>query len=83
MAKMDWEQLAKETDPDYDPANEPIACPKCKSPHVYVSEQGFGLGKAIAGVLLTGPLGLLAGAINKNKLYCQCLKCGKKWQPGE
>ena len=57
-------------------------CPKCKSRETTYSKQGFGVGKAAVGVILTGGIGLLAGGINKNKIKITCLKCGHSWKPG-
>ena len=54
-------------------------CPKCKSKQVNLGKQGFGVGKAFVGAVLTGGIGLLAGGINKNKLVLTCLNCGHRW----
>lgn len=54
-------------------------CPKCKSKQVNLGKQGFGVGKAFVGAVLTGGIGLLAGGINKNKLILTCLNCGNTW----
>lgn len=54
-------------------------CPKCKSKQVNLGKQGFGVGKAFVGAVLTGGIGLLAGGINKNKLVLTCLNCGHHW----
>lgn len=58
-----------------------VTCPKCKSNSITAQKQGFGFGKALIGGLLTGAVGLFAGAINKNKIYNHCLNCGYKWEP--
>ncbi len=55
------------------------SCPKCKSKQVSYNKQGFGVGKAAVGVVLTGGIGLLAGGINKNKIVLTCLNCGNHW----
>lgn len=39
----------------------PIRCPKRKSAQLTANKKGFGLGKAAAGGLLIGPVGLLGG----------------------
>jgi ribosomal protein L37AE/L43A len=57
-------------------------CPKCKSRETTFNKQGFGVGKAAVGVILTGGFGLLAGGINKNKIKLSCLKCGHSWKAG-
>ena len=43
-------------------------------------KKGFGLGKAAAGGLLLGPIGLLGGVIGSGKIIVTCLKCGHKWK---
>lgn len=55
-------------------------CPKCLSLSVTPLKQGFGLGKAIVGGVLLGPVGLLGGAIGKNKVKMHCNKCGYKYK---
>lgn len=57
-------------------------CPKCKSRETTYNKQGFGVGKAAVGAILTGGIGLLAGGINKNKIIITCLKCGHSWTAG-
>lgn len=57
-------------------------CPKCGSTNVTVHKKGFGLGKAAAGGLLLGPVGLLGGLVGSNKMKITCLKCGKVFNPG-
>ena len=37
---------------------------------------GFSGGKAAAGAILLGPVGLLAGAFGKKKIKYQCKECG-------
>jgi len=61
-------------------SNQP-QCPKCSSRETTHNKQGFGVGKAAVGALLTGGIGLLAGGINKNKIKITCLKCGYSWNP--
>lgn len=55
-------------------------CPKCSSEHITAQKQGFGVGKAVAGVVVAGPIGAVAGGINKNKIQLTCLKCGNKFK---
>ena len=62
---------------------ERLSCPDCGSTQLTANKKGFGLGKAAVGGLLLGPLGLLGGAIGKNKIRITCLKCGHSWKPGE
>lgn len=60
-----------------------IRCPKCSSTQISAGDKGFGLGKAAAGGLLLGPVGLLGGLIGSKKVYVTCLKCGYKWEAGK
>ena len=55
-------------------------CPKCISTSVQPLKKGFSLGQAVVGGVLTGGIGLLAGAIGKNKIEMYCMKCGNKWR---
>ncbi|MBN8833746.1 MAG: hypothetical protein BGO53_08975 [Sphingobacteriales bacterium 39-19] len=66
---------------EQDPA--PIRCPKCTSTQVTANKKGFSAGKAIGGALLTGGIGLLAGAIGSGKIRITCLSCGHRFKPGE
>ena len=58
----------------------PSMCPKCKQMYSMeaMSERkgGFSGGKAVAGAVLLGPVGLIGGALGKRKVMYQCLKCG-------
>ena len=54
-------------------------CPICHSTSITAQKQGYGVGKAVAGVALTGGIGLLAGGINANKIKRVCLNCGNKF----
>lgn len=59
-------------------------CPKCNSENIHVSKQGFGIGKSIIGTLAGGiVVGVVAGAINKDKLYLVCLDCSHKFNIGD
>lgn len=60
-----------------------ISCPRCHSTSISTVKQGFGVGKAAAGVVAAGPVGALAGGINANKIYNVCQSCGYKWEPGK
>lgn len=59
-----------------------IRCPKCGSEQLTSNKKGFGAGKALAGGMIAGPLGLFAGAIGKNKIEITCLKCGNRFKAG-
>lgn len=59
-------------------------CPKCGSTSLSANKKGFGVGKAAAGVFLTGgAIGVLAGGIGANKVQVTCLNCGHKFFPGK
>ena len=60
----------------------PIRCPKCQSTQLTAGNQGFGLGKAVAGTVLLGPLGALGGFWGSRTVKITCLACGHKWEPG-
>ncbi|RHV92579.1 hypothetical protein DXA95_12300 [Odoribacter sp. OF09-27XD] len=60
-----------------------LYCPHCGSSQLTANKKGYGVGKAAAGVLLTGGVGLLAGFIGSGKVKITCLKCGKVMKPGE
>lgn len=58
----------------------PNKCPMCGEvlnwKCVDTSNKGFSVGKAAAGAILLGPVGLVGGALGKKKsTYC-CGKCG-------
>lgn len=60
---------------------EPVRCPRCGSTQLTANRKGFGLGKAAAGGLLLGPVGLLGGFLGSSKVKITCLKCGYTWKP--
>lgn len=55
-------------------------CPKCGSTSLSGNKKGFGIGKAVVGAAVIGPLGLVAGNINAKKVIVTCLNCGKKFK---
>ncbi len=59
-----------------------IECPKCGSAQLTSNAKGFGLGKAIGGFSILGPLGILGGFIGSKKILITCLKCGNQWEAG-
>jgi hypothetical protein len=63
------------------PPNE-ICCPKCGSNQITANKKGFSGQKAVAGAVLTGGIGLLAGTIGSNKILITCLNCGNQFKPG-
>lgn len=64
-------------------AAEPIKCPRCGSTQISSDKKGFGVGKAVIGNAIAGPIGLAAGNIGAKKVRITCLKCGKQWEAGK
>lgn len=60
-----------------------LCCPQCGSRELHAEHKGFSGGKALAGVLVTGGVGLLAGTIGSRDTQITCLKCGKTFKAGE
>lgn len=60
-----------------------IKCPQCNSEQITSQKKGFGFGKALAGIFVAGPLGIIAGAVGSNKIEVHCLNCGNKWLPSQ
>lgn len=58
-----------------------IHCPKCNSTQITAQKHGFSAGKAVAGAVLTGGIGLLAGLHGSSNVDITCLACGKVWNP--
>lgn len=63
--------------------NTELHCPKCGSNQITSDKKGFSGKKAVAGALLTGGIGILAGTIGSNKIKITCLSCGHEFKPGE
>jgi len=60
-----------------------LCCPKCMSKELHAEHRGFSGGKALAGVVLAGGIGLLAGSIGSKDVQITCLKCGNKFKAGD
>ena len=58
-------------------------CPKCGSTSLTANKKGFGLVKGVAGVVVAGPVGVVAAGHGKNKVIVTCLNCGKQFKPGQ
>lgn len=58
-------------------------CPKCGSSSISADKKGFGVGKAVIGAAVAGPLGMAAGNIGAKKVRVTCLKCGNQWMAGQ
>jgi RNA polymerase subunit RPABC4/transcription elongation factor Spt4 len=56
-------------------------CPLCGSSNFIVKQKGFSLGKAGAGAILFGPLGLIGGFHGSNEIEFMCLQCKNTWKP--
>lgn len=58
----------------------PDKCPMCGETEnwklVDTSKKGFSVGKAAAGAVLLGPIGLVGGALGKKKQSYYCGNCG-------
>lgn len=63
--------------------NDQIHCPQCNSTQLTANKKGFSGGKAVAGGVLFGPIGLLAGTAGSKKIVITCLNCGKQFKPGQ
>ena len=63
--------------------NDELLCPKCGSNQVTANKKGFSGKKAVAGAVLTGGIGILAGTIGSNKIKITCLACGHEFKPGQ
>lgn len=60
-----------------------ICCPKCKSKDLQAFQSGFSGGKAVAGALLTGGIGILAGTIGSKDIMLGCKSCGNRFKAGD
>lgn len=72
------------------PMNQPVpkeeeylCCPKCHSRELRAEQKGFSGGKALAGAILVGGLGLLAGTDGSKEVQITCLKCGNSFKAGQ
>jgi ribosomal protein S27E len=63
--------------------NMKVTCPKCGSDQITSSKKGFSGKKAVAGAVLTGGIGILAGTLGSNKIKCTCLACGNTFAAGQ
>lgn len=52
-------------------------CPHCGSKNIRIVSKGFSLGKAAAGVLLAGPIGLAGGLHGRKDLEVKCSNCNR------
>ena len=78
------EQIIKEHEVNDNVNNEGVlCCPYCGSTQLHSEQKGFSGGKALAGAVAVGGIGLLAGTIGSKDVMVTCLKCGKKVKAGE
>lgn len=66
-----------------DDDEEHLYCPYCLSKQVHHEHRGFSGGKALAGAVTAGGIGMLAGTIGNNKVELTCMRCGQKFKAGE
>lgn len=61
------------TQPSYHSPQGDLTCPRCRSGRVTAGKKGFGIGKAVVGSILLGPIGLLGGFLGSNNVEFLCL----------
>ncbi len=77
LQKIIENQPLKQSDDDN------LYCPKCHSKNLHTQQKGFSGKKALAGVVLTGGIGILAGTIGSKNIEISCLNCGNKFKASE
>ena len=75
MIDDDINDSFKEADDDY------LVCPNCGSRKLHIGQKGFSIGKAVAGAVAFGGIGILAGTIGSKKIKATCLECGTTATP--
>lgn len=58
-------------------------CPRCGSVSISANKKGFGIGKAVIGAAVAGPIGLIAGNVGAKRVRITCLNCGHHWMAGK
>lgn len=66
----------------HDASTSAVRCSRCGSEQVTGARKGYGAGKGIVGLLIAGPVGLLAGLLGRKTLIVSCLSCGHAWRAG-
>lgn len=74
------EASANKAAPEADPTPR---CAKCGSTSISADKKGFGVGKAVVGTAVAGPIGLVAGNIGAKNVSITCLNCGHRWKAGK
>lgn len=84
LAEPEEQSAAVENEEEPQPADSPppVACPKCGGVQISGNRRGYSMGKGVAGGLLLGPLGLVAGLTGSGTIKVTCLGCGHSWRPG-
>ena len=80
-APIEPAQVRTTISPDPGPSHQ-ISCPKCGCTQIIGAKRGFGLGHAVAGGILAGGVGLLAGFLGGSKVVNGCQRCGHSWRAG-
>ena len=57
-------------------------CSKCGSTSLIGNKKGFGIGKALIGACVIGPIGLVAGNFRAKKVVVTCMNCGHQFLTG-
>lgn len=52
-------------------------CPHCGSSNIRITPKGFSLGKAAAGAVIAGPLGVAGGLHGRKDLEVKCSSCNR------
>jgi hypothetical protein len=65
------------------PVSNTPSCPRCGSTSISANKEGFSVGKAVAGGVVAGGVGLLGGFIGSKKVRVTCLNCGNSWIAGK
>lgn len=78
--KNNYVKAQKQTAKDVKHNKAPDRCPSCLKPTQWKlvgnPKQGFSVGKAAAGALIAGPIGVAGGALGKKKNAYVCGNCG-------
>jgi hypothetical protein len=55
-------------------------CPNCDSDALSTQKEGLSVGRAVAGGVLAGGAGVVAGGLGSNGSVVRCLRCGYSWK---